>query len=57
MSKKFLGEGNPFYGHHHSEETKKKISESRKGKRAGKDHPMYGKKHTKEELEKMSKNR
>lgn len=57
ISKKFLGEGNPFYGHHHSEETKKKISENRKGKRVGKDHPMYGKKHTKEELEKMSKNR
>lgn len=26
------GEGNPFYGQHHSEETKKKISESRKSK-------------------------
>ena len=57
MSKKFSGEGNPFYGQHHSEETKKKISEHRKGKLIGKEHPMYGKKHTEETLKKMSQNR
>ncbi len=57
MSKKFSGEGNPFYGKHHSEETKKKISENRKGKKTGKEHPMYGKKHSQEDLEKMSQNR
>lgn len=39
------GENNPFYGRKHTEETKKKISESRKGKGGlfGKDNPMYGK--------------
>lgn len=42
---KFFGEDNGFYKKTHSEETKKRISESRKGKgaRFGKDNPMYGK--------------
>lgn len=57
MSEKFSGEGNPFYGKTHSETTKKRISDSRKGKTAGINHPMYGKHHTQQELEKMSKNR
>lgn len=30
MSEKMSGEGNPFYGRKHTEETKKKLSESRK---------------------------
>lgn len=40
----FSGENNPFYGKKHTEETKEKISENRKGKgaRFGKDNPMYG---------------
>lgn len=39
------GEHNPFFGKQHTEETKRKISLSRKGKggRFGKDNPMYGK--------------
>ena len=57
ISEKFSGEGNPFYGKKHTEESKQKISENRKGKCAGENHPMYGKKHTEEELEKMSQNR
>ena len=57
MSELFTGEGNPFYGHHHSEETKQRISENRKGKCSGENHPFYGKKHTEEELRKMSENR
>lgn len=42
---KFEGSDNHFYGKKHSEETKRKISESRKGSRglSGKDNPMYGK--------------
>ncbi|MCL1700700.1 NUMOD3 domain-containing DNA-binding protein [Lysinibacillus sp. Bpr_S20] len=40
-----FGESNGFYGKTHSEETKFKISNSRKGKgaRFGDDNPMYGK--------------
>lgn len=34
------GEGNPFYGKKHSEETKKKISKSRKGKGKGENNSM-----------------
>jgi len=41
---KFYGEDNGFYGKTHSLVTKRKISNSRKGKggRFGKDNPMYG---------------
>ena len=37
-----VGENNPNYGKHHSEETRKKISDARKGKLIGEDNPMYG---------------
>ena len=42
------GENNPMYGKHHSDETKRKISEVLKGKtlsekHKGESHPMYGK--------------
>ena len=49
------GELNSFYGKHHSEETKRKISDSKKGKCLGKDNPFYGKHHTEESIEKISK--
>lgn len=40
----FEGEDNHFYGKTHTEETKRKMSESRKGKGGlrGEDNPMYG---------------
>lgn len=57
MSKLFSGEGNPFYGKRHTKETKKKISDNRKGKTSGELHPMYGKHHLNESLIKMSENR
>lgn len=57
MSQKMSGEGNPFYGRQHTEETKLKISQNRKGKCAGTEHPFYGKQHTQESLDKMSQNR
>lgn len=40
----FSGEKNPFYNKKHTEKTKEKISNSRKGKggRSGKENPMYG---------------
>lgn len=57
MSKIFSGEGNPFYGKHHSDKTKKKISDSLKGKYKGEKHPFYGKHHSKESLQKISNSR
>lgn len=35
VNKKLRGENNPFYGKHHSEEAKKKMSEARKNKKFG----------------------
>lgn len=43
--------GHPRLGKTHSEETRKKISESKKGDK----NPLYGKHHSKETLHKMSK--
>ena len=37
-----------------SEETKRKISESNKGKQSGVNHPLYGKKHSEQSKQKMS---
>lgn len=50
------GEDNPFYGKHHTEESKKKMSESTVGSYAGENNPMYGKHHTEETRDKMSRN-
>ena len=36
------GEKNSFYGKHHTQETKDKISRANKGKLSGKNNPMYG---------------
>jgi hypothetical protein len=49
------GENNPNYGKCLSEETKIKISESRKGLLAGEEHPMFGKHHSEETKEKIGK--
>ena len=40
-----------------SEETRRKMSESRKGKGLGKDNPMFGKHHSEETRRKMSEDR
>ena len=49
------GEKSPWYGKHHKQETKDKISSARKGKYAGEKNPMYEKHHTQESKDKMSK--
>lgn len=35
------GVNNPMYGKHHSEESRKKMSDSRTGKYDGKNHPLH----------------
>ena len=54
LSKKFMGENNPFFGKKHSEETKEKMSENKKGKYEGELNPFYGKNHSEETKEKLS---
>jgi len=49
LSIRYTGEGNPFYGKHHSEETLEKLS--------GENNGMYGKHHTEESRKKMSDSR
>ena len=45
--------GDALRGRKHTEESKKKMSKSRKGKCTGKDHPMYGKHHSDETKRKL----
>lgn len=66
QSETISGENHPMYGKHHSEETRKKLSESHKGlfsgnknpmfgiRRTGKDNPMYGKCLSEETKKKLS---
>lgn len=46
--------GKSVCGYQHTEETKKKLSENRKGKYTGINNPRYGIKHTEESKKKMS---
>lgn len=48
------GEDNPNYGSKRSNETRRKMSISQKGKNIGKNNPNYGVKASKEKLKKMS---
>ena len=54
MSQSRSGEKNHFYGKHHSDESKRKISESNKELKAGEKNPFYGKHHSEEVKKKMS---
>lgn len=51
------GENHHFYGKHLSDEHKRKIYESKKGKYLKENNPFYGIKHSKEAREKISKAR
>lgn len=51
------GEDSPFYGKHHTKETKETISALAKDRFSNpQNNPMYGKQHTEETREKMSQN-
>ena len=50
---KFIGENNPNYGKHLSEESKKRISEANKVNSKGERNAMYGKSHKKETKDKI----
>ena len=47
-SESHKGEKNSFYGRHHSDGAKERMSAARKGKHLGKDNPFYGKTHSEE---------
>ena len=49
-----IGEMSPMYGKHHSEQSKKKMSESKKGKQTGENNPFYNKKHSEETRKRLS---
>lgn len=51
------GKNNGMYGRKHSDESKKKNSESNKIAQAGKNNSFYGKRHTDESKKKMSESR
>lgn len=56
---KITGSGNPFYGKHHTEETKQKMSVARKGKCCGEKNYWFGKKlpeETKQKIRDSKKN-
>ena len=48
------GKPSPNKGKHPSKETRKKISEAKKGKHTGSDNPFYGKRHSEETRRKIS---
>ena len=55
LSESSKGKNNVFYGKHHTEETKKKLSEISKDRYDSPDkNPFYGKHHTEESKKKMS---
>ena len=49
------GSSNSFYGKEHTKESKKKISDSKKGQNSGDQHYFYGKNHSQSTKEKISK--
>ena len=53
FKERYKGEGNPFYGKKHSEETRKKLSAKAKLQCKGEGNPFYGKKHSIESKEKI----
>ena len=57
MSKSTMGENNPMYHKHHTEKSRKIMSEKKKDKYNGENNPMWGKHHTEEVKQKLSQER
>lgn len=57
LRESFSGNKNPFYGKHHTDESKQKISIKNKGKLSGEKHHLYGKKLDDTVRNKISKSR
>lgn len=53
IAESMTGAKNHFYGKVHTEGTRQKMSEARKGKLTGKDNPMYGKTHSADAVAKI----
>lgn len=47
------GENHPWYGKHHTQESREKMSISKKDMYNGENNPFFGKKHSQENIEKM----
>jgi hypothetical protein len=56
MPAEFSGINHPMYGKHPSEETRKKMSEGKKGKYIGDKSPSFGRHHTVEARKKIGEN-
>lgn len=56
MSISHLGENNHMFGKTHSDETKMKISQTKKGKQCGSDNPFFGKTHSETTKQKIRDN-
>lgn len=57
MSESTMGEKNPMYHKHHTEETRKIMSEKKIGKYNGENNPHWGKHHTEEAKQRLSQMR
>lgn len=55
ISEATKGENNPFFGKHHTQETKEKISKKFKENYIQENHPFFGRHHTEETKQKISK--
>jgi group I intron endonuclease len=54
MKESLSGNKNPFFGKNHTQETKDKISHSRKNRFCGEQNPFFNKRHTRETRQKIS---
>lgn len=56
-SERQMGERGPFYGKHHSEKTRRRISQVKSGTQKGKDNPFYGRRHSLETIRRIMRSK